>query len=312
MDDHRNYLYLEMLRIINETRPKYFLAENVKGLLSINNGAVIDMILEDFRKIGYDVAEPFLVNAVDYGVPQYRERVFIVGNRIGGKNVSPAKSETGKTAKEIIGGLPEPDTNSGKRIPNHVGFNNVTGKFMKRKHKINQFDICDYLRYWRSKSDWSVHKIDEYFGYRYTAGHWFRKDNNSGSIPKPDDWLILKELLGFDEKYDEAVLTFEEAEIKFEQTLRVTNWDRPSDTITATGPEIHVNKKRRLTVRECAMLQTFPYWFEFAGSVSSQYRQVGNAVPPLLAKQIAEKIRDELLCGKNSNHQKIQMPLSNY
>jgi len=195
--------------------------------------------------------------------------------------------------------LPEPDTDEGKKIPNHIGFTNADSTFMRRKHPINQFDICDYLKYWKSKTEWSTEKIDRYFGYSYTAGHWFRKDNDSGSIPKPDDWLALKELLGFDDKYDEAVLTFEEAQITFDQSLRITNWDRPSDTITATGPEIHVNKKRRLTVRECAMLQTFPDWFIFTGSISSQYRQVGNAVPPLLAKQIAETIKEELLFGKD-------------
>lgn len=299
MHDKRNFLYLEMLRIIKDTQPKFFVAENVKGLLNLDGGRVVTMIMNDFRNIGYDVANPFLVNSADYGVPQFRERIFIIGNRVKRKNRFPKKSKNGKTTKEVIGHLPEPDTDEGKKIPNHIGFTNADSTFMRRKHPINQFDICDYLKYWKSKTEWSTEKIDRYFGYSYTAGHWFRKDNDSGSIPKPDDWLALKELLGFDDKYDEAVLTFEEAQITFDQSLRITNWDRPSDTITATGPEIHVNKKRRLTVRECAMLQTFPDWFIFTGSISSQYRQVGNAVPPLLAKQIAETIKEELLFGKD-------------
>ena len=91
----------------------------------------------------------------------------------------------------------------------------------------------------------------------HTAGHWFRKDNNSGSIPSKNDWLELKKLLKFDNKYDKVVTTYVEKEIKFEQSLRINNWNEPSDTITATGPEIHPNRERRMSVRECAIIQTF-------------------------------------------------------
>ena len=76
--------------------------------------------------------------------------------------------------------------------------------------------------------------------------------------------------------------------------MRITNWDRPSDTITATSPEIHVNRERRLSARECAMLQTFPMDYEFVGSLNVIYRQIGNAVPVKLAEQIAKGIYDEL------------------
>ena len=91
-----------------------------------------------------------------------------------------------------------------------------------------------------------------------------------------------------------AATELEERTIVFEQSLRITNWDRPSDTITATCPEIHVNKKRRLSVRECAMLQTFPDDFVFEGSLNSMHRQVGNAVPVVLANKIAKEIKREL------------------
>ena len=82
----------------------------------------------------------------------------------------------------------------------------------------------------------------------------------------------------------------EEKEIVFEQSLRITNWEEPSDTLTATGPEIHPNRKRRLSVRECAALQTFPDDFIFYGALGSMYRQIGNAVPVKLAKVIAKEI----------------------
>lgn len=183
----------------------------------------------------------------------------------------------------------------GRKIYNHIASTKVEDTFFGRKYQVNQHEICDYLRYYRDKSDWTTKKIDDYFGYKHTAGHWFRKDNNSGSIPKPSDWWKLKEILKFDDKYDKVVTTFVEKPIRFEQSLRITNWDRPSDTITATSPEIHVNKTRRLSARECAILQTFPDDFVFYGSLNSLYRQIGNAVPVKLAEMIASEIKAFLI-----------------
>ena len=121
-----------------------------------------------------------------------------------------------------------------------------------------------------------------------------RKDNNSGSIPNPDDWKVLKKLLKFDDTYDKQVTELEEKTIVFEQSLRINNWEEPSDTITATGPEIHPNRKRRMSVRECAILQTFPDDFVFEGAIGSMYKQIGNAVPVDLAHKIGCGIRELL------------------
>jgi len=328
MDDNRNFLYLELLRVIKEKKPKFFVAENVKGLLSMQKGKVIELIINDFTELGYQVDFQVL-NAADYGVPQARERVIIIGNRLGVSNPFPVKTHRHpdklnenmslfedelsveklelppyKTVKETIGFLSDIELLNGKiqdyvevdgrKIYNHVASTKVQDTFYGRKYDVNQAEICDYLKYWRNKSGWSTKKIDEYFGYKHTAGHWFRKDNKSGSIPKPSDWWELKKLLSFDDKYDEQVTTFIEKDIKFEQSLRITNWERASDTITATSPEIHVNKVRRLSARECAMLQTFPDDFIFYGSLNSLYRQIGNAVPVLLAEKIAYEIKSVL------------------
>ncbi len=302
MKDERNFLYKEMLRIIDNKRPKFFLAENVKGLLSMHKGKVIEMIVDDFKKLGY-VVDYKLINSADYGVPQQRERVIIIGNRIGVKNPFPRKTHENKhiSVKDVVSDLENIRTRDesfkiGKKvIHNHVARTNVHDTFWGRKHKVNQHDICDYLKYWRNKKGISTKKVDEYFGYSHTAGHWFRKDNNSGSIPKPEDWWELKKLLGFDDKYDKQVTELELKEIKFEQSLRISNWDRPSDTITATGPEIHPNKKRRMSVRECARIQTFPDGFIFYGSIGNMYKQIGNAVPVLLAEKIAKAIKSSII-----------------
>lgn len=339
MEDKRNFLYREMLRIIEDKNPKFFVAENVKGILSIEKGKVFEMIKSDFEKLGYKVNARIL-NAAEYGVPQARERVVIIGNRIGVENPFPEKTHyidkkidglfPAITTEQAIGFLSNIKLSHKERIItrediekhiretnivdvegfyrvlgieenfdevkilNHIASENVADTFWGRKYEVNQHDICDYLRYWRDKAGWTTKKVDDHFGYSYTAGHWFRKDNNSGSIPNPDDWWELKRILGFDDKYDEAVTTLVEKEIKFEQSLRITNWNRPSDTITATSPEIHVNKKRRLSARECAILQSFPVNYEFTGSINKMYTQIGNAVPVVLATKIAEKIKQTL------------------
>ena len=314
MKDERNFLYKEMLRVIKDKTPKFFVAENVKGILSMEKGKVIEMIKKDFESLGYKV-DARLLNAAEYGVPQARERVVIIGNRLGVKNPYPtpthwvdSKKYTSKkglkkpvTVKETIGFLSDVRLSDfpikledGTIIYNHMAATNVYDKFWGRKYKVNQADICDYLKLWRDKAGYTTKKVDDHFGYKYTAGHWFRKDNHSGSIPKPSDWWELKKILGFDSKYDKKVTTMVEKEIKFEQSLRITNWDRPSDTITATSPEIHVNKERRLSARECAMLQTFPMDYQFVGSLNVVYRQIGNAVPVKLAEQIAQGIYNEL------------------
>ena len=326
-NDERNFLYKEMLRIIRAKKPKYFLAENVKGILSLGKGKVMELIIKDFKKIGYKV-DYKLINAANYGIPQMRERVFIIGNRIGKENPFPQPTHRDHfplndkkvkmpdmfenikggdlkpwvTAEETLYDLKDipisydPIKKGNRIIYNHMADTNVHDEFWGRKYDVDQFAICDYLKKWRKKAGISTKKIDEIFGYRHTAGHWFRKDNNSGSIPKKSDWIRLKKILKFDNKYDKQVTTIVKKKIQFEQSLRIANWDRPSDTITATGVEIHPNLERRLSVRECARIQTFPDDFIFEGSTfRSMIKQIGNAVAVDLAKIIAKEIKKNLV-----------------
>jgi DNA (cytosine-5)-methyltransferase 1 len=315
MADERNFLYKELLRLIDDKRPKFFVGENVKGLLSMQKGKVIEMILNDFKSLGYNV-DYKLLKASDYGVPQNRERVVIIGNRLGLENMFPEKTHGENndlfhanlkpylTVQEVCGHLESVRTRdkefelNNNVIYNHVARTNVADTFWGRKHKVNQHEICDYLKFWRNKSGWTTKRVDEHFGYAHTAGHWFRKDNNSGSIPNPSDWWELKKILGFDDTYDKAVTELVLKPISFEQSLRISNWDRPSDTITATGPEIHPNKERRMSVRECAIIQTFPDDFIFKGSLGNMYKQIGNAVPVLLGKKVGEIIYHQLAYDK--------------
>lgn len=313
MEDKRNFLYLELLRVVKELQPKFFVAENVKGILSMQKGKVLDMILKDFESLGYRVNYQIL-NAAQFGVPQSRERVIIIGNRIGVENPFPTPTYTTNTqlephlkptptVEESIGFLQSEELVNEKLedriivnnrfIYNHVASTNVADSFFTRKNPPTQEEIVDYLNSYRKPLNISIKKIDEILGYRHTAGHWFRKDKY-GSLPSVSDWWKLKDLLNFDNTYDQQMTELIEKEITFEQSLRITNWDRPSDTITASTPEIHINKQRRLSVRECAILQSFPDNFIFYGSLTSMYRQVGNAVPPKLAKTIAKELKPYL------------------
>lgn len=235
--DSRNELYLQIVRIISETKPKYFLAENVPGLLSLGKGEIAKMILNDFKNIGvadgfsgYDV-KMYLLNAANYGVPQGRKRVIFLGvsndiekekREILFQNFPPKKTHDNndpklkpfKTLREAIGDLPEPNTKAAEKILNHIG----------TKHKV---------------------KINGYMGNR-----------------------------------------------KLE-------WDKPGPTMVGRGGgtggpviAVHPNCKRRFTVRETARIQSFPDNFEFYGSISSQFRQIGNAVAVDFAKHLGKVLKD--------------------
>ena len=308
--DKRNFLYLEMLRIIKDIQPKFFVAENVKGILSLDKGKVFEMIINDFSSLGYNVSYK-LLNSANYGVPQARERVIIIGNKIGVENTFPKETHSIKvetklkktpTVKETIDFLYNTSLSNkpilldnNNIIYNHIANTNVQETCFVRKYDIKQKDICLYLKEKLKENKLSQKKLINILGedYKYIVGHWLRYDK-SGSIPSVEDWIKLKQILQFDDTYDKQVMTFIEKDIAFEQSLRISNWETPSDTITATSPEIHPNKKRRLSVRECAMLQTFPNDFIFCGSINNMYKQIGNAVPVLLAKVIAEEIKINL------------------
>jgi len=235
--DSRNELYLQIVRIISETKPKYFLAENVPGLLSLGQGKVAKMILNDFRNIGienggigYDV-KMYLLNAANYGVPQGRKRVIFLGvsneirdekREILFQNFPPKKTHDSndpklkpyKTLRDAIGDLPEPNTKAAESILNQHG----------TKHKV---------------------KINGYMGNR---------------------------------KLD---------------------WDKPGPTMVGRGGgtggpviAVHPNCKRRFTVRETARIQSFPDDFEFYGSISSQFRQIGNAVAVDFAYHLGKVLKD--------------------
>ena len=217
--DERNELYKQLIRVIKAKNPKFFLAENVKGLTNLGKGEVFQMILSDFRGLGYKVQHQ-IMNAADYGVPQTRLRVIIIGvrNDIDWEYTfpNPIRSKEGEnglpiwlSVGEALSSLPDPDQEN--NIPNHT----------YSKYKLN---------------------INGYIGHR------------------------------------------------------LLDPDKPAPTVTARGDSRggvvilpHPNGKRRMSCRELASVQSFPVDYEFVGNNSSIYRQIGNAVPPLLAYAVAKE-----------------------
>lgn len=222
VEDERNELYKQLIRIIKAKTPKFFLAENVKGLMNLAKGEVFKLILNDFRKLGYKVKAQVL-NAADYGVPQTRQRVIIIGVR---KDVEfeyqypiPTHDKNGKnglkkwvSVSKALSNLPDPDIPND--IPNH--------EYSKYKLQFN--------------------------GY---LGH------------------------------------------------RPLDPNMPAPTVTARGDNKggvvilpHPNAQRRMSCRELASVQSFPVDFKFSGNRSSVYRQIGNAVPPLLGYAVAKMFNE--------------------
>ena len=143
-DDPRNNLFREMLRIINYFKPKYFVLENVKGLLTMNKGEVLKTILNEFDKISYKVDYKVL-NAGDYGVPQLRERVIFIGNNRNQDNNFPKKTHGDGTKlkyKTVRSALEKIDKNIDNHIPmNHNKIVSERMKYIKPGKKLFSDDL---------------------------------------------------------------------------------------------------------------------------------------------------------------------------
>lgn len=242
-EKNRGMLYLEMKRVVDAVQPKFFIAENVDGLRSAKDTSTgvdrkaLDVIVDDFKTSGYEV-EYKVLHAVEYGIPQTRVRIIIIGKRkdITGSIIfpEPTHSKDGKnglpkyrTTKDAIGDL-ETLIDSEEAPANHRTSDYPKCKFYPGKSfQGNQ----------KEKADKPAHTVRaEAHGNVY--GHY----NSMGDDPENED---------------------------------MTTW-------------------RRLTVRECARIQSFPDTFVFPIAQSEAHRQIGNAVPPVLAWHVAQGIKSML------------------
>lgn len=255
IDDPRNQLYLEYCRIVKLISPRFFVIENVKGLTTLNNGAVKKDIIERFSSMGYVVSYK-VINAADYGIPQNRNRVFFVG--IKDVNFSfPKEVGVRLTAKDAISDLPSINEWDGEssiltysQPPQNAYQNALRGRTKKLANH-------DFTRH----SEQTVNIIG------------MIPDGGRIKDLPPEYWQIRK--------YNKA----------FERMSSA----RPANTVdTGHRNYFHYEENRIPTARENARLQSFPDDFIFLGTRGSQYKQIGNAVPPMLAKIIAQAIKAQL------------------
>ena len=262
--DPRAGLFRHYLRIVDELAPKWIVMENVVGLLSISEGQLIRTIVEDIKNMGYFV-EWRVLRAEDYGVPQERRRVVFIANRIGAPIVFPeigygTNLRPFTTIWDAISDLPSFAVDDNSEYP----FEALTN-YQKEMRKNNP-------------------KITNHYGPKLGNVNLERIRH----IPQGGSWR------------DIPLNLLPEGMKRAKRSDHTKRYGRPRTTeLSCTiltkcdihwGAYIHPIENRAFTVREAARLQSFPDDFTFHGSMTEQFVQVGNAVPPMMAKSIANVI----------------------
>lgn len=256
IDDPRNKLFFEYLRFIEILKPKVFVIENVKEILTKNNGFAKNRILEITNKLGYSVNVSVL-NACDYGVPQIRRRAIFVGIINDIKKdfdfTKMKKSDEIVTVFDAIGDICYPEKNIHNSFLKYAKDN---GELKNHNPKFPNEKVIERIKCVPQGGNWKD----------VPPELWDTKRNNRHS-----------------------------------SAYRRLSFKEPSITIdTGHMNYFHPVENRIPTVRESARLQSFPDSFVFYGNQGEQYKQVGNAVPPLLAKAIADEIM-KILRSANKN-----------
>ena len=257
--NRNNYLFNEFVRFVDELQPEWFLFENVEGITTFNKGETVEKIKTCFKDIGYDTVERVLY-ASDYGVPQHRNRFFMVGNRLGKKFEFPEKYSYKVSVEEAISDLP--DLINGD-------------KFAELPYKKDFNEVSVYAKSMRSKSTIArqnlVSKNEDYVIERYKH---IKQGQNWKAIPS--------KMMG---NYANVNNCHSGIYKRLDATI-------PSVVISNYRKNmlIHPFQDRGLSVREAARLQSFPDHFVFEGTLMHVQQQIGNAVPPLLAQSIFKHI----------------------
>ena len=254
-DDPRNKLYLSYIRFVQEIKPKAFVIENVPGLVSLFKGQIKNSIIERLTNLGYKVGYRILC-AADYGVPQSRKRVVFVGLKKEFFDFDRIKEEETVTCEMALSDLPPLIDSLGEDPAEYETLpQNEYQKLMRK----NSVQVRNHIAAAHSE------KVRSIIALVPDGGNY--KD-------LPDEYRNTR--------------NFHVAWTRFRS-------DKPAPTIdTGHRHHFHYKYNRVPTVRECARLQSFPDDFIFEGNKTQQFRQVGNAVPPIMAKAIAEALLEYL------------------
>jgi DNA (cytosine-5)-methyltransferase 1 len=255
-ENQKNSLFKHFIRLATELEPEWVVFENVQGIVSFQKGLVIDEIKSILEKLNYSVSGEIL-NAVNFGVPQYRKRFILVANKRGISFEYPKNQLTHITVKEAIGDLPS----------------------LKNGEKIEESDYkdysSDYIKFMRGNSKFPTQNLvsrnKPYVIERYK---YIKQGQNWKSIPKS----LMENY--YDKNRCHSGI------------YKRLSYNEPSVVISNYRKNmlIHPVEDRGLSVREAARLQSFPDTFRFFGLISEIQQQIGNAVPPLLAKAIFDRI----------------------
>lgn len=268
MDDRAN-LFMQYKRVLNIINPKAFVFENVTGILSMDRGNLFKNVQREFEDLGYELKHK-VMNAVDYGVPQQRERVILVGFK-NENNFEYPKPTHGDglleyvTLKDAIGDLPR--LCSGQTNNDYAA--EVSNNFLRFVRKNGTTCLSEHTAPKRSEH---IVKIMQAL-----------KDGQT----KDDLPEEIRPKSGYGNTYAKLW------------------WERPSTTITrnfscpSSSRCIHPRDSRALSVREGARLQSFPDDYVFYGSDSKKHLEIGNAVPPLLSVAIAGEMLKALNIERN-------------
>ncbi len=281
--DPRNYLYESYMKILNYYKPKFFVFENVEGILStkIKGKLLIEKIFSDMKK-NYKIIETknrIIQNAYDYGVPQDRKRVIIIGVRKDLENIDVndiyedlekiKKKQKRHTVKDAISDLPALQPGEGQETVEIK--NNIQNEYLSNLKEPGYSFVHNHVA--------RTHNRDDQSRYSYMS---------------KNKWT-LREL------YENKPELIHEKRRKFNNSYVVQYFDKPSKTIIAhlykDGNQfIHPDYKqqRTFTAREAARIQSFPDNFVFPCSRTQQFKQIGNAVPPLMSKHIASVLKKYL------------------
>lgn len=266
LDDPRNVLYKSFVRMVEHIRPKVFVMENVPGLVRLFNGSVKQQVIENFTSIGYNVDVEQLT-ASDYGVPQARKRVFFVGLRsdlFGFLNHFNFPEATHGT-----GGIPYVTCEDALSDLDFIG----DCTLLPEVAEYTSPPKSDYQREMRKGSSLLTNHV--------ATIHTKKTRDIISMVPDGGNYKDLPESLWSTRKVNIAWTRM--------------NSKKPCFTIdTGHNHHFHYRVNRVPTVRESARIQSFPDNFVFLGNKGSQLKQVGNAVPPMLAAALAAQIKQYL------------------
>jgi len=273
LDDPRGTLFQEYYRLLKELTPEFFLFENVAGLTSMNGGNLVKHIVELFKNLGY-YTKYRILDAADFGVPQHRERVIIVGSIY--------------------------DNNYEYPVSTHTNGNNIQKDIFMEcnalKPHLTLEDAISDLPLIRSGEASTEYASKPQNDYQLEMRANYNGDLNDHDAPYHGDKLQnLMNMLGDGECAHDLPEEYKPTS-GYKNTYCKLWWKKPSTTITrnfgtpSSSRCIHPICNRGLTTREGARLQSFPDSFKFYGSRVSKNLQIGNAVPPKLSKALAESI----------------------